>query len=72
MNNPQPYLRLRISFFSHQLFLYLSPTKPLNFVRACSRSAESKHVSLCSRSIAALSNLACNEIEMLEYRRCWG
>ena len=58
-------------FFSHLLFLYLSPTKPLNFVRACSRSAESKHVSLCSRSIAALSDLACNEIEMLKYRRCW-
>ena len=38
-------------------FENLSPTKPLNFVRACLRSAESKHVSLCSRSIAALSNL---------------
>ena len=42
----------------------------LNFVRACSRSAETKQVSLCSRSIAALSNLACNEVEMLEYGRC--
>ncbi len=28
MKNPQSTFRLRISFFSHQLFLNLSPTKP--------------------------------------------
>ena len=36
-------------FLSHLLFLYLSPTKPLNFVRACSRSGLLKHVWQFSR-----------------------